>query len=55
MSKKFRKFRDFEYEDEFNEARNSFSDLKERRKMKRIKNALKSKNIDELMRDEDDY
>lgn len=53
MSKKFRKFRDFEYDEEY-EGRYSYDDLKEHRKMKRMKNALKSKNINELMRDIDD-
>jgi len=28
--------------------------LKERRKLKRLKNAIRSRNIDDLMRDEDD-
>jgi hypothetical protein len=49
MSKSRRKFRDDELDDDYyNENRNR-NELKERRKMKRIRNALKTKNINELM------
>lgn len=52
MSKKFR-FND--YEDEY-EDRAYYQELKERRKTKRMRNALRSKNVDDLMRDlDDDY
>lgn len=54
MSKKFRKFRDFEYDEDYNDDRGYRDELKERRKMKRIKNALKSRKIDDLL-DDDDY
>lgn len=57
MSKKFNRHntRD-EFEDDLYEDRVYHNDLKQRRKMKRMKNALKSKNIDALMRDlDDDY
>ena len=54
MSKNFRKFRDFEYDEDYYEDRSFRDELKERRKMKRMKNALKTRNINELL-DEDDY
>lgn len=57
MSKKFNRHntRD-EFEDDHYDDRGHHNDLKQRRKMKRMKNALKSKNIDALMRDlDDDY
>ena len=53
MSKNFRKFREFEFDEDY-ESRHAYDDLKEHRKMKRMKNALKSKNIDELIRDLDE-
>lgn len=53
MSKNFRKFREFEFDEDY-EDRHTYDDLKEHRKMKRLKNALKSKNIDELLRDLDE-
>ena len=52
MSKKFRKFRDFEYDEDYYEERDQRADLKEHRKMKRMRNALRTKNIDELLDDD---
>ena len=54
MSKKFSRKdfidEDYEYQDRF------YSDeLKQRRKLKKLKNAIKSKNIDYLMDLDDDY
>jgi hypothetical protein len=53
MSKKFRKFRDFEHDD-YNEERGFRDKLNEHRKMKRMRNALKTRNIDELF-DPEEY
>lgn len=52
MSKKQNRYE--EYEDEDNYA-DYHDDLKERRKLKRMRNALRSKNIDDLLRDYDEY
>jgi hypothetical protein len=52
MSNKFRKFRDFEYDEEYNDDRYQRADLNEHRKMKRLRNALKAKNIDDLLDDD---
>jgi hypothetical protein len=54
MSKKFRKFSDFEYDEDYNEDRSFRNELQERRKMKRMRTALKTRNIEELL-DPDDY
>ena len=55
MSKKFSRnkhFDDYDYEDHYD---NGYHDhVKEQRKLKRMKNALKSRNIDELMHLDDD-
>jgi hypothetical protein len=53
MSKNFRKFRDFEFDEDYND-RGFRDDLKERRKMKRMRTALKTRNIEGLL-DPDDY
>jgi hypothetical protein len=50
---KFRKFRDFEFDEEYSD-RGFRDELKERRKMKRMRTALKTRNIDELL-DPDEY
>lgn len=55
MSKNIRKFRDFEYDEDYYEDRRERSDINERRKMKRMRNALKTRNIDELLHGDDDY
>lgn len=56
MSKNFRKFRDFEYDEDYYRTKADPIEIKERRKMKRIKNAIRSKNVESLMRDlDDDY
>jgi hypothetical protein len=54
MSKNFRKFRDFEYDDDY-ETRSTANQLKVHRKDKRLKNALKARNIDELIDMDDEY
>jgi len=55
MSKNFRKFRDFEFDEDYNNEERGFRDeLQERRKMKRMRTALKTRNIEELL-DPDDY
>jgi hypothetical protein len=55
MSKKFRKFSDFEIDEDYNSSDRGFRDeLREHRKMKRMRNALKARNIDELL-DPDEY
>lgn len=55
MSKKISNVRDYDDFDNYND--NVYHEqLKERRKLKRMKNAIRSKNIDALMRDlDDDY
>lgn len=53
MSKKFRKFSDFEIDEDYNEDRNTRKELNEHRKMKRLRSALKTRNIDKLI-DPDD-
>lgn len=53
MSKKFRKFSDFEIDEEYNEDRNFRAELNEHRKMKRMRTALKTRNIDELLYPDD--
>ena len=56
MTKKFsrnRRFDDFELDDEYE---NGYHDhLAERRKMKRMKNALKARNVDDLVNLDDYY
>lgn len=50
MSKNFRKFRaNDEYEEDDYYDRAHRDELKQRRKIKRMRNALKTRNIDELM------
>jgi hypothetical protein len=55
MSKKsYNRFND--YDDDYEYRIDSYNELKERRKDKRMRNALRSKNIGDLMRDlDDDY
>lgn len=57
MSKKFsRRFDTYDYEDEYEYRSDYYTEIKERRKTKRMRNALRSKNVDDLMRDlDDDY
>ena len=56
MSKKFNRrldsFNDF---DDYEYRSDVYQEIKERRKVKRMRNALRSKNIDDLMREDDDY
>lgn len=45
-----------DYDDDYEYRIDSYNELKERRKDKRMRNALRSKNIGDLMRDlDDDY
>lgn len=53
MSKKFN--RDIDYDDNLEYRHDYYQELKERRKNKRMRNALRSKNVDDLMRDDDEY
>lgn len=57
MTKKFnRNARDDYYDDDFEYRHDYYQELKERRKNKRMRNAIRSKNVDDLMRDfDDDY
>lgn len=57
MAKKFNRVSSVEMYDDDHDYRNDYyQDLKERRKNKRMRNALRSKNVDDLMRDlDDDY
>lgn len=54
MAKKFNRVN--EYDDDQDYRNDYYQELKERRKNKRMRNALRSKNVDDLMRDiDDDY
>lgn len=54
MSKKFNRVSD--YDDDQDYRTEYYQEIKERRKNKRMRNALRSKNVDDLMRDlDDDY
>lgn len=57
MSKKFNRYNDYDaYDDEAAYRADYYEEIKERRKNKRIRNALRSRNVDDLMRDlDDDY
>ena len=57
MSKKFNRYNDYDsFDDEAAYRADYYEELKERRKNKRIRNALRSRNVDDLMRDlDDDY
>lgn len=54
MSKKTNRNFRIEEEDDFYNDRGYHDQLKERRKLKRMKNALKSRNVDDLMHLDDD-
>jgi hypothetical protein len=55
MSKKFN--REMDYDDDLDYRQDYYLEIKERRKNKRMRNALRSKNVDDLMRnlDDDEY
>ena len=55
MSKKFNRFNDFDMHDELDYRHDHYLELKERRKNKRMRNALRARNVDDLMRDYDEY
>jgi hypothetical protein len=50
----FRKYSDYEYIEDYNNNSTARKELREHRKMKRMRNALRARNIDELL-DPDDY
>lgn len=55
MPKNFRKFRDFEYDDDRYEARRNKEEFKQRRQIKRMKNAIKTQNINSTSDSDDVY
>lgn len=57
MSKKFNRHNEYDaFDDESIYRADYYEELKERRKNKRIRNALRSRNVDDLIRDlDDDY
>ena len=55
MPKNFRKFRDFEYDDDRYEARRNKEEFKQRRQIKRLKNAIKTQNINSTSDSDDVY
>lgn len=56
MSKKInRNYRSDYYEEDCFEDRGYHDELKERRKMKRLRNAIRSKNISDLLEFDDEY
>lgn len=55
MAKKSNQFSSYDYDDDFDYRSDYYEELQERRKMKRMRNAIRSKNVDDLMRDHDDY
>ena len=54
MSKKFYRTNDYDMYDDYEYQSDYYQELQERRKNKRMRNAIRSKNIDDLMRDQDD-
>ncbi len=54
MSKKNQRFDSYE-DEERSWERNSYQDRKEKRREKKIRNALKTRNIDELMEADEEY
>ena len=56
MAKKFNRVNYDMYDDDSEYRQDYYQELKERRKNKRMRNALRSRNVDDLMRDlDDDY
>lgn len=56
MSKKFSRRSDMnDFEDEYEYRSDYYQEIKDRRKNKRMRNALRSNNINDLMYDEDNY
>jgi hypothetical protein len=54
MSKKFYRTHEYEMYEDYEYRSNHYEDLREHRKNKRMRNAIRSKNVDDLMRDIDD-
>jgi hypothetical protein len=54
MNENFRKFREYEYIEDYNNNSTARNELREHRKLKRMRNALRARNIDDLL-DPDDY
>lgn len=46
---------DYEYEDDYVDSKAHKQEKRDRRNQRRMKNALKTKNIDDLMRYEEEY
>ncbi len=46
MPKNLQKFRDYDYDDDYQERRHQRDDLENRRRIKRMKNAIKTRNLD---------
>lgn len=56
MAKKSYRFSNNDYDDDIDYRSDYYEELQERRKLKRMRNAIRSKNVDDLMRDfDDDY
>lgn len=55
MAKKSHRVTDYDLYDDDMYRQDFFQDTKERRKNKRMRNALRTRNIDDLMRDYDEY
>lgn len=55
MARYSNKYDRFDDEDDYNSERGYADELKRRRKDKRIKNALRSKSINELLDSDDEY
>lgn len=56
MAKKFNRVNYDMYDDDTEYRQDYYQEIKERRKNKRMRNALRARNVDDLMRDlDDDY
>ncbi len=55
MSKKSHRTNEYDMYDDYDYRSDYYEELQERRKNKRMRNAIRSKNVDDLMRDSDDY
>lgn len=55
MAKKFNRVNYDMYDDDMEYRQDYYQEIKERRKNKRMRNALRARNVDDLMRDYDEY
>lgn len=56
MSKKIDRFNDFDMQDDQYSDRAFYKEMEDRRRLKRMKNAIRSKNVNALLQDlDDDY